>query len=205
MTLYLVRHGETAYNRDGRGLGQADIPLTELGIEQAAAVAQRFSGEPVSRVLSSPLSRAFDIAYGIAETHGIAAEACKALIELDVGETEGLRYAEMRPRFDHFLQQWAGDDAWKATMPGGESIVDLAERLDPVVEQLMTGGAQDMVIVSHNFVLRALLCRLLGLDLWRFRSFQLDLASITTLTVARGRATVRSMNDTCHLADLNLA
>ena len=63
----------------------------------------------------------------------------------------------------------------------------------------------DIVVVSHNFTLRALLCDLLGLELRHWRSFQLDLASVTSLTVRNGRVSVRTVNDTCHLTDLNLA
>jgi broad specificity phosphatase PhoE len=63
----------------------------------------------------------------------------------------------------------------------------------------------DAVIVSHNFVLRTLLCLLLDLDLSRFRSFQVDLASATFLTVRNGRVGVASVNDTCHLVNLNVA
>ena len=205
LSIILVRHGETAFNRDGQGLGRADLPLTQVGIAQANAIAARLETLPVRRVLSSPLNRASQIADAIASRHAIAAEPLEALVELDVGETEGLEFAEMRRRFPDFLAAWASDDGWQARMPAGESISDLADRLRPLVEELRTHSDGDAVIVSHNFVLRTLLCLFLDLDLSRFRSFQVDLASATFLTVRNGRVGVASVNDTCHLVNLNLA
>lgn len=205
LSAILVRHGETAFNRDGQGLGRADLPLTETGNAQAAAIANRLAGSGVRRVLSSPLSRALAVANEVAARHAINAEPIAALLELDVGETEGLDFAEMRRRFPEFLGAWASDDGWQARMPGGESIADLGERLAPLVAELREERDGDTVVVSHNFVLRTLLCLLLDLDLSRFRSFQVDLASMTFLTVRNGRFGVASVNDTCHLVNLNLA
>jgi broad specificity phosphatase PhoE len=205
MTVILVRHGETAFNRDGIGLGRSDVALTERGVAQAGAVTSRLSALQIDRVITSPLARAAVIADGIALDHNLVAERFEALTELDVGETEGLEMAEMHRRFPEFLAQWSGADGPRARMPGGESIEDLAARLDDVVEQLRHAAEQTVVVVSHNFVLKTLLCRLLGLELGQFRSFQLDLASATFLTIRAGRVNVKSVNDTCHLSNLNLA
>ncbi|MGE0598366.1 MAG: histidine phosphatase family protein [Dehalococcoidia bacterium] len=205
MTVYLVRHGETAHNRDGLGLGRADVPLTRTGFAQAKAVAERFETEPVTKVLSSPLSRALTVAEFVAEPHGLVPEVIESLTELDVGETEGLAFAAMRERFPEFLKDWASAEGWRARMPGGESIEDLANRLHPLVEDLLAFEDGDVVVVSHNFTLRVLACQMLGLSPSRFRSFELGLASVSALTVRAGRCWVRSVNDQCHLANLNLA
>lgn len=206
MSIVLVRHGETAFNRDGQGLGRADVGLTELGLAQAQGVAARLATLQVRKVLTSPLLRAATVAELIAKEHALEAVRAEALTELDVGETEGMDFAEMRKQFPEFIAAWGGPDGWKAQMPGGESIAELAERLRPIVEELLAsehGGLT--VVVSHNFVVKTLLCLLLGLDLGRFRAFQIDLASATFLTVRNGRVNVSSVNDTCHLANLNLA
>lgn len=204
-TLYLVRHGETDHNRAGQGLGHSDVGLTELGLAQAEAVARRLAPEPIRRVLASPLERASHVARAIAVHHGLHPETIEALIELDVGDTEGLEIAETRKRYPEFMQVWVTDDGHTVRMPGGESLEDLALRLRPLAVQLLEVTEGDLVVVSHNFALRALLCELLGLGLERWRAFQLDLASISSLTVRNGRVSVRSLNDTCHLANLNLA
>ena len=110
MTLYLVRHGETAFNRDGQGLGRKDVPLTERGLAQAEAVAGRFATVKVTRVLSSPLARALTLAGLVAARHQLQPEVMESLTELDIGETDGMSFAEMRGRFPDFLKTWASDE-----------------------------------------------------------------------------------------------
>lgn len=204
-TVYLVRHGETAFNRDGRGLGQADVPLTELGERQARAVGAAFAGSPLACILSSPLTRARKVADAIAAETGVAVETRNALTEMDVGDTEGLGFAEMRARFPEFIREWAGPHAVDTPLPGGESLRDVAGRLGPILAELHSVGAGDVVVVSHNFVLKAMLCALLDVPLENFRAFQMDLASITTVTLRNGRVAVGRLNDVCHLDALNLA
>lgn len=203
--LYLVRHGETNHNSEGRGLGHADVPLSPLGCEQARLLASRFERVPLDGVLSSPLERAAAVARTIAEPHGLPVEVRPELIELDVGETEGLTFAEIRERFPAFYAAWTGDDPVAVSMPGGESIADLAARLAPLAAELSTGPERVLVIVSHNFALRVLVCQLMGIPLVSFRNFRLDLASVTTLSIQHGRAAIQALNDTCHLESLNLA
>jgi broad specificity phosphatase PhoE len=203
--IYLVRHGETAHNRDGLGLGREDAALTALGLAQAEALSRRFAAIPLDRVLTSPLSRAAHIADRLATAASLEAARVEALTELDVGETEGLTFAEMRTRYREFLGRWAGEHGWMERMPGGESMRDLAERLEPLVMELRASEGTELLLVSHNFTLRALICLLLGVEVSRFRNFEIGLASVTTLTVRNGRIGVRAMNDTCHLASLNLA
>lgn len=206
MTVYLVRHGETAHNRDGLTLGRADPGLTEKGIAQARAVADRLADAPVTRVLSSPLSRAMTMATFVSERHGITPTVMDALTELDIGETEGLGFALMRERYPDFLKAWASDHGWQARMPGGgESIEDIANRLHPLAEDLLAVESGDVVVVSHNFTLRVLACQMLGISPSRFRSVEVGLASISAFTVRGGRCAVRSVNDRCHLTNLNLA
>ncbi len=83
---------------------------------------------------------------------------------------------------------------------------DLDRRVASLAAQLVKDAeTEPTVVVSHNFVLRALLCRLLGLEVAKFRSFELGLASVSTIVVRNGRVHVRNVNDTCHLGSLNLA
>ncbi len=117
--IFLVRHGETAHNRDGLGLGRADVALTELGRRQAEAVGERFSTVRVERILSSPLQRARDVAVEIARHADNRVEAVAALTELDVGENEGMLLGDLRTRFPEFLSNWASAEGHLARMPGG--------------------------------------------------------------------------------------
>ena len=200
MRLHLVRHGETAYNRDGLGLGRADPALTDRGLRQTAAAVEQLAGEPVDRILTSPLTRAATIARGLAERTGAPLSVREELTEMDVGETEHLPFREMGERFPGFIEAWRAPDPSDVVMPGGESLAQVAARLEPLVAELLT-LPDDIaaVVVSHNFVLRLLICRLLGLEIAAFRAFSVDLASISTLSLRAGQASLRTLNDRCHL------
>jgi broad specificity phosphatase PhoE len=202
--LYLVRHGETTYNRDGLALGRADVPLTEMGERQAAALAARLAAEPLARVLSSPLGRARETAMAIAGERGIPVDVRDELIEMDVGETEGIAFPEMRARYAALLADWLGPQGHEVTMPGGESLVDVEARVAPLLAEFRGDDDEALAIVAHNFVLKTMLCRLLGVELSAFRTFATDLASISTVSLRGERTTLRALNDCCHLESLNL-
>jgi broad specificity phosphatase PhoE len=197
--VYLVRHGQTGHNRDGLGLGRADVPLTHLGERQAEAVAAHLAREPLARVFSSPLGRAQKTAAAIAAPQGIEVESRDALIEMDVGETEGMTFAAIRERYADFLELWASEGCASAVMPAGECLDDVARRLDPFIDELRALPDAAVAVVSHNFVIKVLLCRLLGLEINHFREITIDLASLTTITLHGERVNVRSLNDCCHL------
>jgi broad specificity phosphatase PhoE len=197
--VHLLRHGETAMNRDGLGLGRRDEPLTGLGRRQGAEAVTSLARRAIGGVYSSPLSRARMPAERLAHERGVELVVEDALTEMDVGETEGLPLAEMRRRFPEFIDRWRGADAVAVPMPGGESLEDVWRRLDAVVEAVEGEKRDEVAIVSHNFVIRLLLCRWLGLPPERFRSFHVDLASITTIDVGSPVATIVRLNDTCHL------
>ena len=202
MAIYLVRHGQTAHNRDGLGLGRHDAPLTELGKQQSVRAAERLSKVPVARVFSSPLGRAGEAAAAIAAAHGLVVEWREELTEMDVGETEGLSFREMRTRFPEFLTVWRSADCATVPMPGGESLEDVRTRVTGVCAEAVAGVSDGVVVVSHNFVVRVLICDLLGLAVANFRAFRTDLASISTLEVGEGRPVLVGLNDTTHLAGL---
>lgn len=200
MKLLLARHGETAYNRDGLGLGVADASLTPIGLQQTAKAVERLAIESVTHIFTSPLQRASAIAKGLAVRTGVPTEIRDELIEMDVGETEGVPFGELNERFPGFLEAWNGVDPSDVVLPDGESLTDVAIRFEPLALELQAFPEESVVVVvSHNFVLRLLICRLLGLELAAFRAFRVDLASISTLTLRDGQASLRTLNDCCHL------
>jgi len=201
--VHLVRHGETAHNRDSIGFGRENVLLTDLGRRQAQAVADELSAAPLTRVLSSPLARAFEMAELIAAPHGIEVDVRDELIELDVGETEGIPLSVLRETHAAFLAEWMGPNGPAVRMPGGESLEDLAARIRPLIGELR-GGTGEVVIASHNFVIRVFICEALGIPLGQFRSFAVDLASISTMTLGDRRVSIATLNDCCHLERLNL-
>lgn len=205
MRLLLIRHAETSHNRDSRVQGQADIPLSDLGIRQAAALGESLLDEPLVAVVSSPLVRARETALAVASMRGIDVETDPSLMEMHVGEMEGLSTAEMRARFPDFLAEWASERGPALQMPGGESLLQVQARAWRVVERLRAAHNDATVaLVSHNFVLGCLITRALDAPLHEFRRFRLSVASVTILRFRGDRTLLVRLNDTCHLTRAGL-
>jgi broad specificity phosphatase PhoE len=202
MRLILARHGETESNRAGLALGQADIELTEHGRWQAERVARSLESEAIDAIYSSPLKRALATAEPIACRHGLEVQVEEGLIEMDIGEMEGLTYRQVRERYPQFLQIWLGGQAAYEPMPGGERLLDVQERAWRAVEGIRERHPRDLVVaVTHNFVILTILCRCLGLELADFRRLRHDVAAKSVLEVRENRFMLVCLNDTCHLEE----
>ena len=164
MKLILVRHTETIWNRDKRIQGgSSDIALSEVGIRQAHLLAKFFKGENITAIASSPLQRALNTATIIAEPHGLRVKEDAGFKELEVGELEGLSWADLGTSFTQFLlQEWQGQGT--VGVKGGESFVQLQQRSWDSVEQLRRECDGDSVIVvSHYFATLSIIFKALGL------------------------------------------
>ena len=200
MRLFLVRHGETESNRLGLALGRADIPLNERGRWQAQRLAQALAAEPLVAVYSSPLCRALDTARPIAAEHRLEAQTEAGLIEMDIGEIEGLTFAEIRSRFPDLLEAWAGAIGPNQAMPGGERLVDVQARAWETIQAIAARHAEEAAcVVTHNFVILSVLTAVLGIDLANFRRLRHSVGAISVLDLRPQRARLVNLNDTCHL------
>jgi broad specificity phosphatase PhoE len=200
MRLFLVRHGETESNRNALALGQADVPLNETGRGQAEMIAAALAGEPVAAVYASPLERARDTAQAIANVHSLAVQIEPGLIEMNVGELEGLPYPVIREKYPGFIERWMSEAGPETAMPGGERLLDVADRGWQTVERVALAHADETVVaVTHNFVLLTILARALGIGVADFRRLRHGVAALSTLEFRGGHITVSGLNDTCHL------
>ncbi len=200
MRLYLVRHGETESNRLGLALGQDDVPLNERGLRQAEQVAQALARQPLAAVYSSPLQRALSTARAIAEPQGLEVKVEERLIEMDIGEAEGLTFAEVRSRYPDFLVSWASPEGPGRPMPGGERLLDVQERAWSAVDELAARhGEEAVAAVTHNFVILSILARVLGIELAQFRRLRHSVGAIAEVDIGPRRVMVVRLNDTCHL------
>jgi broad specificity phosphatase PhoE len=149
--LLLIRHGETALNA-ARVLQPADTPLSARGHAQAAALARRLSGEPITQLWSSDLPRAWQTAEPIARATGVTVRPSARLQERNFGDLRGLPYETLG--FDPLGMQQAP--------PGGESMPAFESRIDAVLAEALAaadGGTGCIVLVSHGLVIHSLLSR----------------------------------------------
>lgn len=167
MNLYLVRHGETEWNREGRAQGRADVPLNDAGIAQSQALAATFASMNVSAVMSSSSRRAVHTAEAIAVPHNLDVIPEDDLLELNFGGLDGAPLRDMREMFPDFFEHWTRDPATAQFPDGGETLQQLQDRTWAVVESVARShDAQDnVIIVSHAFALYSIMCRALGMPL----------------------------------------
>lgn len=174
MRLILVRHGETAWNVEGRHQGQTfDIPLSEGGRAQAEALAGRLASEPLARMVASPLLRARQTAEIALGPRAAELSFDPDLREISHGAWEGRTLAEIHAEDGDTLRAWR-EHPESTRLPGGESLVEVEARAWAALERACQGlgGEDTLLLVTHDGVNRVLLCRILGLPLsrvWRFR------------------------------------
>jgi broad specificity phosphatase PhoE len=191
-TVYLVRHGETAWSFTGQHTGLTDLPLTEHGECSARQLAGALRGLEFARVFTSPLQRARRTCE--LAGFGARAEVDEDLVEWDYGEYEGLRTAEiraLRPGWEIFRDGFLG----------GESFTQIGARADRVVSRIRSIDGAVLLFSSGHF-LRVLAARWLGLEPQSARFFLLAAASISALTYEHGLSepAISFWNDTRHLA-----
>jgi broad specificity phosphatase PhoE len=202
MRLILVRHGETESNRLGLALGRADVPLNERGRWQAERLALALASEPLVAVYSSPLARALETAQAIAEVHSLDVQVEAGLIEMDIGQAEGLTFSEMRERFPGLLEVWAGPEGPFQPLPGGERLVDVQQRAWDAVGRIAARHPGEVACaVTHNFVILTVLATVMKISLADFRRLRHAVGAISELDITPARARIVRLNDTCHLED----
>ena len=182
MQIVLVRHGATDWNLQGRCQGATDRPLSEVGIRQAEQIADTLRGESIRAIYSSHLLRARQTAHLISQPHRLDVTIEQNIRELDHGELEGLTFNEIKENYPGFIARWRTEPA-EIQVPGGERLVDVVERawdgLNRIAERHETG--ETVVIVSHNFPILGIVCRITGTHLNQYRTFHLDPCGVTRL------------------------
>lgn len=161
LTLRLIRHGQTEWNQTRRFLGRTDIPLDEVGREQARRLAA--ASGAFDAVYTSPLSRAAETARALSLRSGAGVQLLPGLAELDMGELEGCPAAEAMTRWPEVIGVWLQDPA-AAVLPGGERVEALQSRVRAAFDEVVARhrpGAR-VALVTHQLALSALLCSLRG-------------------------------------------
>lgn len=155
MQLYVVRHGQTDANAQGRYQGSLDIDLNEQGVRQAQELRARLPWH-IDAVVVSPLRRAQQTAAIVFAEEGVGLRTVDAFRERGVGEFEGLTQAEAAERYP---ASWAQNITrqWSLAPVGGESISQFAERIREGLSELLVRHDQEIVVlVAHGFVAKTI-------------------------------------------------
>lgn len=188
--IYLARHGETVWSREGRHTGRTDLPLTKQGERNAERLGERLAGLDFVKVLTSPLQRAKRTCE--LAGFGAVAEVDPDLVEWNYGDYEGIRTAEIRKK----RPDWA---LFRDGCPNGESPADVAARADRVVARIRAVEGNVLIFSSAHF-LRVFTARWLGLEPLIGKYLMLDTASLSALTYEHDLCdpAIRVWNDTGH-------
>jgi len=186
--IYLARHGETVWSREGRHTGRTDLPLTEQGERNAQSLRQRLAGILFAEVLTSQLERAKQTCE--LAGFGDMAEVDPDLVEWNYGDYEGIRTADIRAK----RPDW---ELFRDGCPNGESPADVAVRADRVVARVRTTEGNVLIFSSGHF-LRVFAARWLELEPVFGKYFILDTASLSALSYEHDLCdpAIRFWNDT---------
>jgi len=201
-SIYIVRHGETVWNAEGRIQGHTDVGLSERGKEQARAAARRLSGVHFDVAYSSDMSRTSETALIILGEREIPLHFVPELREYNKGVFEGLTPEEYRQRYPDLFQASLVNDLDFAP-PGGETIRQCQARLVGFINMLTKEFPDgNVLLVGHGGSLRSGIVALLNLPLeanWKFVMHNCALSIIRTYP---DNAVLHLYNDTSHLADV---
>lgn len=184
--IWLVRHGETEWSREGRHTGVTDIPLTDLGREQAAALRAPLAGQRFGLVLTSPRSRA-------SETARLAGYGEVAIVEPDLAEWN---YGALEGRrTEEIVTDYPGWTIWTGPWPGGETARQVGARADRVLARCQAVEVEgDALLFGHGHMLRVLAARWLDLPGRSGQLFALSTATISILGWERAARVIQSWN-----------
>jgi broad specificity phosphatase PhoE len=208
--IILVRHGETEWNIKGivQG-GGSDLSLNDKGQRQSGLLAGRLVGAPIKAVYSSPMKRALETAGTIASGHKQEVIVEQDLREMMLGELEGIALRQMFGKIDELLvsngqpkiQPENRSDFWRGVKYcGGENLPALQLRVKSTLDRITGSHPDDLVVmVSHHFVIMAVVCEILNMPIEQMGRLRLDNASLSAVSIDGARSRLLYFNDTCHL------
>ena len=199
-----IRHGETAWNVDGRIQGQLDVPLNEMGRWQVHRLALAVADEGIAAIYSSDLLRAMETAEAVSRGCGQPIVADTGLRERGFGSFEGLHYAEINERWPADAERWRRRDPTFGA-PGGETLNQFYARSVSTATRLAElHPGQTVALVAHGGVMDCLYRAASRVALDAPRSWQLGNASINRLLHTPQGFTLVGWSDTFHLDDQGL-
>ena len=198
-TIYLIRHGQTDWNKDKIFRGKADVPLNEHGRKEAQALADHLKHVRPDACYSSPLSRALETAETAIGRRSLSVQTDEGIIDIDYGEWQGLQDAEVSKKFAEIYRRWH-ETPHRVRFPGGESLAMVKKRSLASLDRIRSSHPDDTVfVVAHRVVTKVIMCAVLGLSNSAFWKIQQDNCAYNIIEFSIDNTIVVLMNDTCHM------
>ncbi len=199
MDLFLVRHGESDIPPD---TFQNDYPLSQLGLRQAAAMAERFPDVRIDHLITTPYLRTAQTAEAVANVAGITMIEEPGLGAFRAGGFHDVPVSKAREAYPEWFEKAYPLQTYE--LAGGESAAAFFERVtEAFIEKVWDRYSEtrdlNVVVVCHEETINALLHHFLGIEFTGFQTFKLDHTSITRLNSRMKRARITAVNDIAHL------
>ncbi|MGE5583173.1 MAG: histidine phosphatase family protein [Bacillota bacterium] len=203
MNIYLIRHGQTAWNNEGRIQGNVDTDLDSIGQKQADLTGKRLAGQQIDQIFCSDLHRA--VQTGEIINKHLQAELIieSGLREIKYGQWEGRQWEDIRAHYPEYVEKWLHDRI-NLPAPGGESFADLQKRLQGVITRIKNQSSQNVLIISHAGVLKTLTCIFLELNLENHSKFVFRNCGISIIRfhTKSQQSQLICLNDCSHLESI---
>lgn len=200
MRILLIRHGQTAWNRELVFRGGTDVPLDRAGVSQAGALARRLRRTPLAAVYAGPLSRARRTAELVAAPHRLPVTVLPGLDDMRFGAWEGRALTDVERTQPKRFSCWQREP-WNLRIPGGTTLRQVEMRawraLRAVVGQHRADDA--VALVTHRVVLKLLVLDMLGAGARGFWRIALDPCGLTVADWDGSKFVLERLNDTGHL------
>ncbi|WP_041737561.1 histidine phosphatase family protein [Caldicellulosiruptor owensensis] len=197
--IYLVRHGETDWNRLNLVQGSIDTELNSTGIEQAKKIAERLKNKKIDIIFSSTLKRAYTTASYIKSYHPYAMfETSEKLNEINFGEWEGLSFEELERKYSHVYLMWKNHPD-KAIFPGEGNLYAVMKRVKSFFDDILQKNFSNIVIVTHGGIVKLSIIYFLNLPLDFYKKCWIGNASLSIVDIKGEKTILSLLNDMSHL------
>jgi broad specificity phosphatase PhoE len=198
--IFLIRHGETEFNRLGVFRGRYEVDLNDVGRRQAGEIAEALKSEGIDFLLASPLRRAMETAGIIAEALGVACGVDEAFNNINLGSWQGVPKADVMRDYPELWRQWVSEPE-ELRVPNGETVDEVRARAFRRLEALMEEDTGDFGIVTHRSVLKGLAAAILGVPAPWFWKFYMDNAAYSIFEHTASGCVLTCWNSNAHLSE----
>lgn len=197
--VYLVRHGQTEWNKSLRFRGRIDISLNEGGCREAEAIAEAMKDKDIDAIFASPLRRSIETAQPAAKLLGLEIVPDPGFIDISYGDWEGLTSNTVKERYKDQYTQWK-ESPDLVRFPGGENLQEVRERSFRAFKGVVgENSGRSILIIPHRVINKVLICAILGISNSHFWKIKQDTGCINLIEYSRDGFILSAMNDTCHL------